>query len=403
MYPAVPTRVAPRKWPKWLGLPVVLVVGARSQARELRRGPRPSRDSPNSIPSSKIAGVVANRVGSDAHARVLNEAMESTPGLPPLLGCLPRRDGILPAGAAPRFGHRGRRGCRRYCARNWRRERKQRQRQPLREEEHLDLDAFLDLATSGVRFAGPAAALEEEEKGAAVVVVVVRIGVARDRAFCFHYPENLRLLEAAGAELVEFSPLEDRRLPSNLDGLYLGGGYPELHAEKLAANESLREDVKLRAEAGMPVYAECGGFMYLCMEIDGHHMCGVFSELATSMLPRLRALGYRQVEMVEGTPIGPAGIRVRGHEFRYSEVTEAPKPQGRGEAEGGGGAAAMLCYRTIRRDGSRLGTEGYRINNVLGSYVHLHFGSNPRVAGNFVGSCLDWKRSNRKNNNEDQP
>ena len=197
----------------------------------------------------------------------------------------------------------------------------------------------------------------------------VRIGIARDRAFCFYYPENLRLLEASGAELVEFSPLSDEELPEGLAGLYLGGGYPELHATQLAENQALRKQIAAQAAAGLPIYAECGGFMYLCEAIDGQAMCGVFPARAR-MLSRRRALGYRQVELTADSPLGPVGSLVRGHEFHYSEV-EMPGPVER-------------CYQLSRRGGVQLGKEGYRCKNVLGSYVHLHFGSNPQVAENFV-------------------
>jgi cobyrinic acid a,c-diamide synthase len=205
-----------------------------------------------------------------------------------------------------------------------------------------------------------------------------RIGIARDRAFCFYYPENLQLLEQAGAELVSFSPLSDAELPKGLDGIYLGGGYPELHAGQLAANHGLLGQLRRQAEAGLPIYAECGGFMYLCRSLDERPLVGVFP-CAARMLPRRKALGYRQVELSEATPLGPVGTRARGHEFHYSEITAAE--------------SMTHCYRLGRRDGEALGTEGYRYKNVLGSYVHLHFGSNPQLAVNFVDFCLKTRRN----------
>ncbi|HEX9778979.1 MAG TPA: cobyrinic acid a,c-diamide synthase, partial [Geopsychrobacteraceae bacterium] len=205
-----------------------------------------------------------------------------------------------------------------------------------------------------------------------------RIGIARDRAFCFYYPENLQLLEQAGAELIPFSPLSDAELPKGLDGLYLGGGYPELHAGQLAANGRLIGQLRRQAEAGLPIYAECGGFMYLCRSLDERPLVGVFP-CAARMLPRRKALGYRQVELSEATPLGPVGTCARGHEFHYSEITAAE--------------SMTHCYRLGRRDGEALGTEGYRYKNVLGSYVHLHFGSNPQLAVNFVDFCLKTRRN----------
>jgi cobyrinic acid a,c-diamide synthase len=204
----------------------------------------------------------------------------------------------------------------------------------------------------------------------------VRIAVARDEAFCFCYPENLELLEAAGAEIVPFSPLRDPALPAGIDGLYLTGGYPELHAERLVQNECLLREIRETATSGLPIYAECGGFMLLAESIDGRPMAGVFPARAL-MLPKRKALGYRQVTLTAASPLGPAGTVARGHEFHYSE-TEMPEEVAR-------------CYRLFRSDGEDLGFEGFMVHNVLGSYVHLHFGSNPQVAINFVEFCRNRK------------
>ena len=239
-------------------------------------------------------------------------------------------------------------------------------------EEHLDLEQLLRSATDSAVVVDPV--LPEQK-----AIIKVRIGIARDRAFCFYYPQNLQLLEQAGAELVPFSPLDDAALPGTLDGIYLGGGYPELHAEHLAANHSLLEQLRRKAEEGLPIYAECGGFMYLCRSIDDYPLVGVFSADAR-MLPKRKALGYRSVELLEETLLGPVGIVVRGHEFHYSEIAA--------------GESLSHCYRLGRRDGEELGTEGYRYKNVLGSYVHLHFGSNQQLAENFVNYCMKVKNMN---------
>ena len=200
----------------------------------------------------------------------------------------------------------------------------------------------------------------------------VRIGVARDEAFCFCYPDNLELLEAAGAEIVPFSPLRDPALPAGIDGLYLPGGYPELHAERLAKNGGLLRDLREAADAGLPIYAECGGFMFLAEAIDEIPMAGVFPARAR-MLKRRKALGYREVTFTADTLLGPAGMVVRGHEFHYSEM-DLPD-------------TVETCYRLSRRGGGEVGAEGYRSGSALGSYIHLHFGSNPGMAKNFVENC----------------
>jgi cobyrinic acid a,c-diamide synthase len=335
---------------KWLGLPVLLVVDASAQARSFAAV---VKGFAQFDPQLQLAGVIANRVGSDRHAAMLQEALASVPGLPPLLGALPRQEDILLperhlglVTAEDLGGEHGERLA------GW-------------VEQHLDLPRLRRLATSRIGAISTAPAAPPAGR--------LRIGVARDRAFCFYYPENLALLEQAGAELVEFSPLHDRQLPDKLAGLYLGGGYPELHAEQLAANAGMRQQISDAAEGGLPIYAECGGLMYLCRAIERWSMCSVFSAAAV-MLPRRRALGYRQVELLAAGPLGPAGTRVRGHEFHYSEVEMPPE--------------VARCYRLDRRNGEAAATEGYRHKNVLGSYVHLHFGSNPQVAENFVDFCL---------------
>lgn len=343
---------------KWLGSPVLLVIDARAQARSAAAV---LQGFANFDPQLQVAGVIFNRVGSPGHAEMLREAVASVPGLPPVLGCLPRSEelalperhlGLVTAEDA---------GCEdAFFARlaDW-------------IERHVDLEALLVMAAQAPEAPSPPAPLPPGEG------LGVRLAVARDAAFCFYYPDNLELLEAAGAELVFFSPLADEQLPAAIDGLYLGGGYPELHAASLAANVGLRRQIHAAATAGLPVYAECGGFMYLSEAINELPMVGVFPARAR-MLPRRRALGYREVTLSAASPLGPAGARARGHEFHYSEL-ELPD-------------SVPRCYQLTRRQGETVGSEGYRIGNVLGSYVHLHFGSNPQLAENFVNFCRAQRR-----------
>jgi len=150
----------------------------------------------------------------------------------------------------------------------------------------------------------------------------VRIAVARDNAFCFYYTDNLELLERHGAELVFFSPMADRDIPENIDGLYFGGGYPELFAAKLAENTALGKRVKEKSADGMPIYGECGGFMYLCdelIDLNNHRyrMSGCFP-FATRMFARLKALGYREVTLTRNTVIGHSGMTRLMHRSQSS-------------------------------------------------------------------------------------
>jgi cobyrinic acid a,c-diamide synthase len=195
--------------------------------------------------------------------------------------------------------------------------------------------------------------------------------VAWDEAFCFYYPDNLILLADAGAEIVFFSPMAGDRLPDGTAGVYLGGGYPELHAERLSRNAGMRLALREAADEGVPIYAECGGFMALCeslVDLEGseHAMMGLLPGRVV-MEPRLQAIGYREAEFAGDTPFALKGTVVRGHEFRYS----------RHEA----GDTAPGLYRIGDRNA------GYVRGSVAGSYLHLHFASHPDLAAGFVEAC----------------
>ncbi len=230
-------------------------------------------------------------------------------------------------------------------------------------ETHLDLDRLLELSARP-RAAAPSVPQPVQTRPR------IRIGVARDAAFCFYYHDNLELLRASGAELVEFSPIADCSLPPALSGMYLGGGYPELHAEALARNEEMRTAVAEFAACGSPIYAECGGFMYLTqaiVDLDDRRwpMAGVFPT-AARMQKRLARLGYIEVEPECGDGWLAPGERARGHEFRYSGIDPMPP-------------AVRRAYREP--------AAGYRVGSTLGSYVHLHFLSCPKSAERFVSEC----------------
>ena len=197
-----------------------------------------------------------------------------------------------------------------------------------------------------------------------------------DAAFCFYYADNLELLEAAGATLVKFSPLREIALPE-VDLLYLGGGYPELHAEALARNVKMRTAVRAFAERGGPIYAECGGLMYLTRAIrdfDGrsHGMVGVFPAETVMKRPGL-TLGYRGVTLTRPCLLGKVGVLARGHEFHYS--TLEPK-----------GDLEYACSLTDAK-GERRGSDGLVAGNSLALYTHLHFASQPLLAPALVAAA----------------
>ena len=216
-------------------------------------------------------------------------------------------------------------------------------------------------------------------KGAAIPALFpgqtqVRIGVARDKAFSFYYEDNFDLLRESGAQIVAFSPLADAELPRNLDGLYLGGGYPELYPDALSHNESMLAGIRALANAGKPIYAECGGMTYLgktLTTLDGHSysMTGLLP-MESEMTPKLVDFGYVDVEFVQDCLLGEKGTRVRGHSFHCSRV----------RAAGATPTAYHLKYSLTGREEP----EGYQFKNVLASYVHLHFRADPdpsQIAG----------------------
>ena len=250
-------------------------------------------------------------------------------------------------------------------------------------EEHVDLDRLLALAApvetgrdesvtrSGRRrgVAAPRSARPQPKR--------VRLGVARDRAFQFYYPENLDRLRAAGADLIFWSPTEDTTLPE-VDGLYIGGGYPELYARALADNAGMREAVRRFAAANRPVYAECGGLMYLAATLEDaagvrHPMVGILPAAVRMRTGRL-TLAYSEVELTADAPLGSAGTVARGHEFHCSALDPVP-------------AAVPRVYRLRQHHGTGGRAEGYLVGRTLMSYVHLHFGSAPGVADALVAAC----------------
>ncbi len=341
---------------KWLAAPVALVVDAGGMARSLAAV---AAGFAAFDPELRIAAIVANRVGSRGHLDLLRNALGPSPASP-ILGAFPKSAAHeLPS------RHLGLRTA-----------------DPAHVPEALfdawggltdewwAIDALLAVARGAPALPPP------EPPRITMAPRPCRIGLAHDEAFHFYYEENLRQLEACGATLVRFSPLGDARLP-DVDGLYVGGGYPELFAERLAANAGLRAAIAAFAATGRPVYAECGGLMYLSQAIrtlDGrrHEMVGLLAGEAV-MADRLEALGYVEVETRSVTPLGPAGLRFRGHQFRYSRLVDE--------------AASALAYSLRKRRGGETSREGYLAGNVLGSYVHAHWASNPLVAQGFVEAC----------------
>ncbi len=326
-----------------LQIPVILVVDVRSAAESVAAVVK-GFETLN--PKLDLAGVIFNRVGSPRHRELVEGAVKEH--------CQSKIIGFLPRNEQVSVGERhlglkleselDRRSLSSFIG------------------ENVDLNSLLSFAEIEV-VAGKAKEVGKQEKSG-------RLAVAWDDAFCFYYLDNLDMLENAGIELVFFSPMLDKGLPADIDGIYLGGGYPELHAAELSANESMRRHIKSFSRSGKPVYGECGGFMYLSRELvsqDGnvYPMAGVFPTRA-SMRRRMRRLGYRRAELKEETFWGSAGDFVYGHEFHYSDI----EPMG-------DEVRKVYCLD----DGK---AEGYMVDNTLAGYMHLHWGRTPEAAGRFA-------------------
>jgi cobyrinic acid a,c-diamide synthase len=349
---------------KWLDAPVLLVVDASGMARSIAAV---GRGFATFDPSLRLAGLIANRVGGESHLKLLREASEH----PSVLGGLPKDSSasfperhlglqtaderIVPDALLAKWGDL----VAHWCA----------------------VDEIISIAAHGaplrVNIAITSSSGRRESECA--------IAVAYDEAFHFYYEDNLARLEKAGARLIRFSPIHDPNLPT-VDGLYLGGGYPEAHPAELAGNFSMRQQIADFASAGGAIYAECGGLMYLCSEIrtlDGgsYPMCGVVPARAV-MCDRLQALGYVEVQTRRDSIFGTAGLEFRGHQYRYSGLEFLST-----EIE-----PAFLVRR--RRNGALI-EEGFQIRNVVASYVHAHWASNPAMAEAMVKGCA--RTSPRKN------
>lgn len=331
---------------------VVLVVNCASMARSLA----PLLWGFNRFDERlSLAGTILNNVGSPGHGRMLREAAREA-GVP-VLGEIPRRPGVtlgsrhlglvpaaesddLDALLADIIDHVGR---------------------------HVDLQTLITIA--GGPGMDPDADAPVEAGGVSPV-----IAVARDEAFSFYYVDSLEALETAGARLRYFSPLRDEELPA-CDGLYLGGGFPEMFAARLANNSGMRRSVAAAVGGGLPTYAECGGMVYLCLgvEVDGrrHEMAGAI-ETEARMTGRRQALGYVEARARRTNILMDEGERIRGHEFHWSTVDWRDEH------------LAYDCYSNRQPQAE---PDGFSRGNLLATYVHTHFGGEHDGARRFVDAC----------------
>ena len=342
---------------KALNAPVLLVIDVRSMGESAAAIAKGFRDYD---PEVDLRGVIVNRYGSENHREMVCEAIKRL-GLP-VVGAVPRSReaevrerhlGLLPV------------------EENGNREHIENVRKMI--EPAIDFDTLLKIAQS-------APPLRAEDNAAPRSEKRVTIAVARDEAFSFYYPESIAVLEAAGAEIVNFSPLNDEKIP-DCGGLIFGGGFPEVFAARLAANTAMKESIAKAAASGMPIYAECGGFMYLTREIkdfDGaaHRMCGLIP-MSCKMNDSLRTVGYVTAKALSDNVIAKKGEELRGHEFHFSSA----------EA----GCEIPHAFQFTKNRTGESYNAGYAKDNILGSYLHLHFAGFPKAAERFVERCVEYK------------
>ena len=329
----------------------------------------------------RVAAVVLNRIAGEEHFEAAKAAVYAATGLP-VLGYLPsdpalslpeRHLGLVEPGDSPDFD----RAASALAA---------------AVEAHVDLDALVALAQGAPDLAPAAAAVRPAAVDPASARPApdprgpLRVATARDAAFSFYYEDNFDAMRDAGLEPVFFSPLEDPALPTGVSGLYLGGGYPELHAAALGRNDAMRDSIRRAAAAGLPVFSECGGYLYLLESLEdlegrAHAGCGILPGRAR-MGRKLAALGYREGRTLRDSVLGPAGTLLSGHVFHFSTVEGAEGVLSLGlPAPAGAGRPA----RPPEPDGSARGS-------AFGSYLHLHFMKNPEALANFAAACRTFAR-----------
>ncbi len=329
-----------------LNAPIILVVDGSSMSASVAALVRGFRDH---RPSLHLAGVVLNRVGSPVHQQLLTEALHEI-GVD-VLGCLPRRSDLVwrdrHLGLVPVAENRGEVT-----------ESIQRLADVI--EQHCDLTKIQKIAADvasrhhrPVRLSNPADPS-------------VNVAVAAGPAFTFMYHDNIEALSAAGANLVSFDPLVDEQLPSDCAGLVVGGGFPEVYADRLSGNVELLADVRRRLNDGLVAWVECGGLLWLSNGVDGNQM--VDAVKTTAAMTSKLTLGYREATVQTGNPLAPAGATLRGHEFHYSTTTPT-------------GDALTLTSRFASRQ------EGFATPTLLATYLHQHLGDHPEPAKRFVDTC----------------
>jgi Ni-sirohydrochlorin a,c-diamide synthase len=347
---------------KMLEAPVIFVVDARSITRSAAALVKGYKDYD---PDVHFKGVILNKVGSERHGDKARREIERYSGVE-VLGIIRRNDemhlamrhlGLVPV-LEGKTRHEG----------------FEQRLQRIREivEDGLDLDRIQEIA----RTAPPLPEIEPDFYKESSVGIGVRIGVATDEAFNFYYRDNLEQIELSGAKVVPFSPVHDTALPE-VDGIYIGGGYPELYARELSENQGMQKSMRRAHERNQPIYAECGGLMYLAREIDWDGERQEMVGLVPGMVRRgnIRVVSYVHGTLARDCPLGPAGELIMGHEFHHSEILMDKNEK------------VDYAIHLARGAGIEGGWDGVCDGGMVASYSHIHSASYRGFPSNFIKAC----------------
>ena len=344
---------------KLLKTPVILVISAKGIAQSAGAVVMGYKEFDKDI---NLSGIIVNNVSSHSHYDCIKSSIEETCSVP-VLGYLKKdKEIIIPErhlGLVPSEENVGQSNL--Y------------ERLGKMALETVDIDGLLKVARS-------AGAFPDYDKSIFLdgnVTADINLAIAKDNAFCFYYQDDIDLFEALGAKIKYFSPLSNRRLPDDIDGIFLGGGFPELYTEKLMENDSMKKSILEAYNQGTVIYGECGGMMYLLerlIDCDGSsfNMCGVLSG-TSRMENRRQGLGYIIAEATCDNVICKRGDTFRAHEFHWSKLLDVPEN-------------TIFSYKTRKSNGKESGYDGICKKNVLASYTHVHFSSNPELARNLLSS-----------------